>query len=64
MSNKIIRVYDGRGYCPDCDKCPVVDLIEEKEIVKISDPDKPENGSFTMTVSEYNALLKHANKIS
>jgi hypothetical protein len=63
MKTKTIRVYNGANFCPDCDECPVVDHLLEKGMVQISDPTKPKSGKFTMTVHEYNLLIKNANKI-
>jgi hypothetical protein len=59
-----IRVYDGAESCEHCKKCPVVDHLPESGQVVIHDPHKPENGKFTMSVEEYNALLGHARPIA
>ncbi len=64
MKTKAIRIYNGANFCPDCDECPVIDHLPQKGMVQISDPAKPENGKFTMTVKEYNILLKNAKKIN
>ena len=63
---KTIRIYDGSRYCDKCDKCdkcPVVDHLPQAGKVVIHDPHKPESGKFTMTVSEYNALIARARAI-
>jgi hypothetical protein len=60
--NKV--VYDGKPYCPDCSDCPVAELDEQGQTVTLRDPARPELGRFTMTVSQYNALLKNAQPIS
>lgn len=60
---KTIRIYNGANFCPDCSDCPVIDHLTKKGMVEISDPAKPKNGKFKMTVSEYNILLKNAKKI-
>lgn len=61
--NKVKRLYDGAAYCNSCSNCPVVDYHPDQNVIKISDPAKPEKGYFTMTVEEYNTLLEHAKKI-
>lgn len=64
--NKInrLRIYDGAFFCdPCCDKCPVVELNRETNMVEIYDPAKPENGKTQMTIEEYNALIENAKKI-
>lgn len=58
-----MRIYDGANFCESCSACPVVEYAHESGVVRMSDPAKPERGSFTMTVGEYNALLTHAQKI-
>jgi len=55
-----LRVYDGAEFCGHCHHCPVVDLSVEEGRVIIHDPHKPESGRFSMSVEEYNALLKNA----
>lgn len=57
------RIYNGANFCPDCDDCPVIDLTSNGKMVIISDPAKPKNGKFKMTVDEYNILLSNAKKI-
>lgn len=57
------RVYNGAAFCANCANCPVVDYHSEKGVVVVHDPAKPEQGAFTMTVEEYNALLKNAKPI-
>ena len=60
MKNPSI-IYDGARYCGHCPcGCPQIEHSAEEGIVRISDPAKPENGSFTMSVAEYNALIKNA----
>lgn len=55
------RLYDGRRMCdPCCDNCPVVDLDEANGTVLIHDPVKPENGRMTMSLPEWEALIKNA----
>ena len=63
MKTPSIRIYNGANFCPDCDECPVVDYLPAQGLVEVSDPAKPGNGKFTMTVSEYNILLKNAKEI-
>lgn len=60
---KSVRVYDGSLWCDKCGACPVVDLAPDGVNVVIHDPDKPGNGSFTMTVKEYNALIVNGRPI-
>lgn len=60
---KPARVYDGSLWCDKCDKCPVVELTADGRSVVIHDPDKPENGAFTMTVEQYNALISNARPV-
>lgn len=61
---EIMRIYDGALWCDKCDKCPVADYLPGEDKVVIHDPHKPENGSVTMTVKEYNALIAHASPIA
>lgn len=68
MKTKKIRIYNGVNFCPDScgcgsPNCPVVDFLPTENSVEISDPAKPENGKFKMTVEEYNILLQNAKKI-
>ncbi len=58
-----VRVYDGSRWCDKCGTCPVVDLAPDGLNVVIHDPDKPGNGSFTMTVKEYNTLITNGRPI-
>jgi hypothetical protein len=53
------RIYNGADFCEHCDACPVVDHDPKTHTVVLHDPKKPERGSFTMTVKEYNDLLRH-----
>lgn len=66
MSDKDkVVIYDGSKYCEDgcgCG-CPEVKLDLDTNTVTISDPSKPENGKFTMTVAEYNLLIKNAKSV-
>lgn len=59
MKEKIIKIYDGSNYC-GIGACPIVEYFPNKKSVKVSDPKKPRNGKFTMSVEEYNNLLKNA----
>jgi hypothetical protein len=64
MNSKII--YDGSLFCgeDDCDcGCPVIEFEQSKNMVSIYDPNKPDNGKYYMTVSEYNALIKNAKPV-
>lgn len=55
-------VYNGANFCSSgC--CPVVRYDRKAGEVTISDPAKRQNGSFRMTVEEYNTLLKNAKPI-
>ncbi|MDO8571270.1 MAG: hypothetical protein Q7R79_01155 [bacterium] len=54
------RIYDGADYCPGCTACPVAEYHEGSKSVVLRDPTKPQNGRFTMTVDEYNTLLRNA----
>ncbi len=64
MEKQSIRIYDGANHCScGCGECPVVDYLPKQGMVKVSDPAKPENGTFMMTVDEYNTLLKNATEI-
>ena len=57
-NKKTIRIYN-------ClvGACPVVDYNKLDNKITISDPSKPENGCFIMTVEEYNALIKNAKQV-
>lgn len=57
------EIYNGKSMCHTDDCCPVAVLDEEKGSVTISDPKKPENGSFTMTKDEWNTLVKNAKPV-
>jgi len=61
---KNVRIYDGSLWCELGKECPVVDHLPETKRIVIYDPHKPENGKFTMTTEEYNALIAHANPIA
>lgn len=61
--NNLIRVYNGAQFCDEKSCCPVVDYSPEKGSVKISDPAKPRNGTFTMSIKEFNTLIKNAQPI-
>jgi len=58
------RIYDGALMCHTSNCCPVVDYDTGKNTVVVHDPSKPENGSFTMTVDEWNMLIRSAKKIT
>ncbi len=57
-------VYDGAKFCHNSSSCPVVKYDKKAGIVTLSDSAKPQNGQYTMTVEEYNTLLKNANKVA
>lgn len=59
MKNKSIKIYDGKNYCI-VGACPIVEYFPSKRTVKMSDPEKSENGQFIMDVIEYNSLIKNA----
>lgn len=59
MKEKSIKIYDGANYC-GIGSCPIVEYFPNKKIVKISDPKKPRSGKFTISIEEYNSLLKNA----
>lgn len=63
MTNKFERIYDGVAFCQDGGCCPVVDHYSHDGQVILHDPAKPENGSFTMTVEEYNAFLQNTSVV-
>ncbi|MDO8574809.1 MAG: hypothetical protein Q7R61_00830 [bacterium] len=60
MKEKFIKIYDSKDYCFGGLGCPIVEYLPSKKLIKISDPKKPGNGKFTMSVEEYNNLLKNA----
>jgi len=60
---KFIKIYDGNDYCAPFPGCPIVEYSPKEKIVKISDPKRPENGKFVMSVKEYNLLIKNAKTI-
>jgi hypothetical protein len=41
----------------------VAEFDEARKIVKISDPEKPERGSFEMTAEEWNRILDTAKPV-
>ncbi len=49
--------------CSGCQNCPVAEFDETRQIVKISDPEKPERGSFEMTAEEWNRIVDTAKHI-
>lgn len=58
----VIRIYDGSIRCGDSScttnyGCPVIDYDESDNTVAIHDPEKPENGKYTMTLKEYQAIV-------
>lgn len=57
-----IQLYNGANFCHDSSSCPVVMHDKNAATVTLSDPAKPQNGQYTMTVEEYNALLENAKK--
>ena len=59
------RVYDGSLHC-GCGQCscPVADYDQATGMVTITDPAKPANGRFTMTLGEFNTLLANAQPIA
>ena len=59
---KFIKIYDGKKYCA-VGPCPIIEFSPDKKIVRMSDPEKPQNGQFTMGVEEYNNLIKNAKTI-
>lgn len=62
MKEKFVKIYDGKKYCA-VGPCPIVEYSPKKRIVKINDPEKPENGQFILGVEEYNSLIKNAKTI-
>ncbi len=58
----IVEIYDGKENC-GVGACPKVDHDTSEQMVKIYDPAKPKNGSFKMTVKEWNTMLKHAKPV-
>ena len=63
MKKIFTRIYDGAAFCSECQNCPVVDHNRTDGSVALSDPTKPERGSFMMTVEEYNTLLANAKPV-
>ena len=60
----VVRVYDGSLRCGQCPcGCPVADYDKTTDMVTITDPTKPENGTFTMTRAEFNELVANAKQI-
>lgn len=57
------RIYDGGKFChtPEC--CPVADYDQKEGRVTILDPQKPENGKFSMTREEWNTLLANGKPV-
>ena len=62
-NNSTHRIYNGASFCGSGSCCPVVDYHKDFQTVTISDPAKPENGKFAMTVKEYNTLLKNTKTV-
>jgi len=50
-------------FCDD-GHCPIVEHSTDSGLIKISDPAKPHNGQFTMTVEEFNTLIANAKKVA
>ncbi|MBD3250859.1 hypothetical protein GF380_00045 [Candidatus Uhrbacteria bacterium] len=64
MSKHQQVVYNGALYCsPCCSNCPEAKYDPIKGTVTIADPAKPQNGSFTMSTQEWNALVTHGKPI-
>lgn len=61
MNTHLRRIYE---CAPCCAACPVADLDVLRNTVTLHDPEKPENGSFTMTRAEWNALVRGSRVIS
>lgn len=59
MKTKTTVLYEGSDYCA-VGPCPRVEYITSKDMIRISDPLKPERGVFVMSGGEYDTLLKHA----
>lgn len=61
MPKEEVVVYDGALECRTCRsaKCPKV-VLQSDNRVRIFDPDKPESGSFTMSVEEWNSMVNTA----
>lgn len=57
-------VYDGKLFCHTNNCCPVAEYDDQHKTVSISDPSKPENGTFTMTAGEWNTLLQNARPVT
>lgn len=55
-------IYNGAEFCHGSSGCPVVKYDQKDATVTISDPAKPQNGQYTMTVKEYNTLIENAKK--
>lgn len=60
MRKDPVRIYE---CSPCCAACPVADYDPESGSVRLFDPEKPENGSFTMTRAEWNALVRGARAV-
>jgi hypothetical protein len=57
----VVRLYDGKLHC-GCGQCscPVADYDSVTGMVTLTDPDKPQNGTFVLTAEEYNAFIGNA----
>lgn len=55
-------IYNGAFLCHTSNCCPVAEL-DDKGIVTLHDPSKPQNGNFKMTVDEWNQLISTASVI-
>lgn len=62
IKKEFAKIYDGAMFCDD-GHCPIVEHSQKSGLIKISDPAKPQNGQFTMTVEEFNTLLANAKKV-
>lgn len=63
MKEKFFTIYNGAEFCPPFPGCPIVQLSEDRKMIRILDPQKPESGEFQMTAREYDLLLTHAKPI-
>ncbi len=58
-----VQLYSGANFCHNSSSCPVVVYDKKAGAITISDPAKPQNGQYTMTVEEYNTLLENAKRV-
>ena len=60
---KGVIIYNGAEMCCKKDCCPIITHDKKAGTITIKDPAKPENGSFSMSVEEYNLIVRNAKPI-